>query len=308
MLPKLPHIAIALMALGLSHGAGGAVEIEAEQSLPIPPRTELATEVVKVPIKCSYGQIVVKAKVNGEGPFSFLLDTGTSGDGRIDTSLVTKFGLRKVGLALNDDGTGSNVQYHDLVFVDSIQIGGAVFRGLKCMARDYGNLPGLVKGPIMGILSFGLFSDLLLTIDYHDKEIQMQFGDLTGPDRKHVTPYMRSKDGLFCLVDARLGSKEFQATIDTGHEGGLNLPGSYMATTSTRDEVRLIGWAKTANNSFAVYGAQLAEPLQVAGHSIFNIKVTFAMDWDSPNIGYEVLRRFSLTFDQKNQLLRFDSK
>ncbi len=298
----------ALLALSISFKSVAVADTDVEQSGGTPARTELAQSRVKVPMKCSYGQIIIKAKVNGQGPFSFLLDTGASGDGRIDTSLVTLLNLPKVGIVLNDDGTGTNMRYQDLVYIDSLQLGGATFRGLRFMAREYGRQPGLHRKPIMGILSFGLFSDLLLTIDYHDREVALEFGDLASGDFDHVTPYTRSKDGLFCLVEARLGSKIFQATIDTGHEGGLNLPGSYIATTSTRDEVRLIGWAKTANNQFALYGARLADPLQVAGHNVFNIKVTFAMDWDNPNIGYEVLKRFSLTFDQKNQLVRFDSK
>ena len=48
------------------------------------PRTEILGHMERIPIKHSSGHITVDIEINGQGPFKFLLDTGASGEGRID--------------------------------------------------------------------------------------------------------------------------------------------------------------------------------------------------------------------------------
>src|SRR5690606_30108584 len=49
--------------------------------------------VMRVPFEVVDGRIYVQAEVDGRGPFRFAVDTGASGLGRADSSLVATLGL-----------------------------------------------------------------------------------------------------------------------------------------------------------------------------------------------------------------------
>jgi len=261
--------------------------------------------VMHIPVSHSSGHIIIDVKVNGHGPFPFLLDTGASGDGRIDTSLVTLLSLKKVGERINDDGTGLNVQVHDVVEVDSVEFGGVAFRNLSFMAGDYSRRSYPTPRPIYGLLALELFSDLLLTIDYPEKSIRLEFGALQRDGGENVVNYLSGTDNRSCLIEVVLGPRRFLAGIDTGHQGSFIMPLADLDGLRIYGRPIRVGWAKTVNNEFDLYGAVLVDPLQFAGHSLPGVSATFAQGWGYPTVGYDVLKKFALTFDQKNRLIRF---
>jgi hypothetical protein len=63
---------------------------------------------IKIPFELTQGRIYVDAYVNERGPFRFLVDTGTSGIGLADTSLVKDLGLTVTGKTENFDGVNSS--------------------------------------------------------------------------------------------------------------------------------------------------------------------------------------------------------
>ncbi len=268
-------------------------------------RVELGETVLRVPTEHSSGHIMINVRVNGRGPFPFLLDTGASGDGRIDTSLVNLLGLEKVGERLNDDGSGLNIHNTDVVRIDSIQFAGATFRDLHFMAGNYRSRSYPARKPVMGVLALEMFSELLLTIDYSGEAINLEFGQLAAEDSVHVTTYTRGRENLSCLIEVRLGARKFLAGIDTGHQGSLILPYEHLEGLRIYGRPIKVGYAKTVNNEFDLYGAVLVDPLEFAGQAVLNVSASFARGWGYPTIGYQILKKFVLTFDQKNRLVRF---
>ena len=119
--------------------------------------TVLESSKVEIPIQVINGHIYIDVMINGKGPFLFLLDTGASGDGRIDLSLAHSLGINSIGNILNDDGTGKNAKILKKMIVDSLQVGDAKFSNLLLYGNDYSRKVLTTKS-IDGIIGFYLFS------------------------------------------------------------------------------------------------------------------------------------------------------
>src|SRR5438128_12435839 len=51
---------------------------------------------------------VVEVKLNGQGPFAFMIDTGAGMQADIDTSVAQRLNLQPSGKAINGDPSGEN--------------------------------------------------------------------------------------------------------------------------------------------------------------------------------------------------------
>src|SRR5205085_6802757 len=119
---------------------------------------------------------VIEVKLNGQGPFTFTIDTGAGMQADIDTSVATQLKLQPNGKVLNGDPSGENDREVDTARIDSIAFGGAEFRNVTAVirpqriTRDYPDVDG--------ILGFGVFTDHLLTLDYPAMQVRLARGAL----------------------------------------------------------------------------------------------------------------------------------
>jgi hypothetical protein len=105
----------------------------------------------------------VEVMVNGRGPFLFAIDTGGTDKARVYSSLLHLLGLPVSGTDHVGDGSGRSTRRVGTVRLDSVSVGALEFRRVKASTRDFNTL-GLLH--IDGILTFDLFRDFLLTLDY----------------------------------------------------------------------------------------------------------------------------------------------
>lgn len=266
-----------------------------------PGRVELAAPLVRVPFGRVDRRVSVAVLVDGQGPYHFIVDTGASGEGRIDIGIAEELGLKRVGRVIQDDTTGTNSAIRDEVRIDTLRIAGATFRDVVVTASDYGWISGDDELPVSGILGLGLFADLLLTVDYPGYALELSRGELPRND-PHVARF-DPRDGL-CSVPIAVGDTRLEAILDTGSAAGLLVPDSWRARMETTREPRLTARGRLANNAFTVRSAPLRDSLRVAGHDVDGLHVGYVSVDLMPNVGYEVLRRFVLTFDQRNRRVR----
>jgi hypothetical protein len=295
----MKKITVIIMAIILS-----APFIIAKEQLTDPVKeTTLNSSRVEIPIQIINGHIYLNVIINGQGPFLFLLDTGASGNGRIDLSLAKLLGINSFGNILNDDGTGKNTKILKKMLIDSLQIGDAVFSNLMLYGNDYSNKV-LTSKSFDGIVGFYLFSDLLWTIDYPNRKLIMEQGSLNINDY-NTLKYDTGSNGKRCFIPISLRKLNIFVNLDTGNQGGLTMSSNLQKELRFINSVNRSGWAETSYNSHEIYSAYLVDPLYIAGHTVNNIKAYFAKDWGKPNIGYKILRKFRITFDSKNQLVQF---
>ena len=114
--------------------------------------------------------LTVPVKVNGEGPFPFVLDTGATVT-CVDDSLVRDLSLPEVSGALAFGGTISGLGRMRLISLDSISVGEATVRELRGCAVDL--WPMRTAGlDVRGLLGLNYIREYRLTIDFADRSVR----------------------------------------------------------------------------------------------------------------------------------------
>ncbi len=127
-----------------------------------------AQQAVEFRFDPSSAQVSIPVKVNGTGPYHFLLDTGIRG--AISQELADKLGISVVrksfahGRPRGTIGLGRGGVNQAAVFADvgTFEIGPFTFEHPWNLALDLGHLPTHADG----LLGFNIMKDLVTTIDY----------------------------------------------------------------------------------------------------------------------------------------------
>ena len=147
-----------------------------------------------------------------------------------------------------------------------------------------------------GILGFPAFRDVLLTLDYPAEEIRVSSGSLPRPDGREIFRVSGKRPHLAVTS----GSRRFKVLIDSGATGRFGLRPSDVSTWSVEPRPALI--------SVGVQGVEVHHGGRVDG----TIRLG-PLDFDDPVVilsggeqlvGWQVLRHFVLTFDQKHKRMR----
>ncbi|MEZ5429199.1 MAG: retropepsin-like aspartic protease [Pyrinomonadaceae bacterium] len=242
----------------------------------------------------------IEVMVNGQGPFTFAIDTGAQGEARLDSSLVEKLGLKPTGSIRASDGSGGNTRTLETMTVDSIEFGGLKFKNLTALTRNYNVSPNLPK--IDGILGFNLFADYLLTLDFPAQKVRVDAGQLPVANGRDILDFDGS-NGL-ASVELSVGDQKVKAHIDSGNlAGGFMLPTAVVEKSNLAGEAVVVGRARTVTSEIEIKQAQLKDTIRLGQFSFDQPTINFPALADA-NIGARVLNEFALTFDQKNRRLR----
>ncbi len=240
--------------------------------------------------------------VNGQGPFFFALDTGGMGLARADVTLVEKLKLEKIGDIQASDGSGQGTRTMDVVRLDELQLGEAVFKGLDAASRDYNRSDRVER--IDGILGIHLFQDHLLTLDYPGQELRLSPGELPEPDGKSVVELV--PDQMVPALEIEVGGQKLLCHIDSGNMAGeIVVPTSLAEKLPLQGEPQVIGRARTVTNEIEIKAATLDGSVLIGEHEIKNPRITFAEIFRTGNIGSGLLKQFAMTLDQKNGRVKF---
>ena len=219
---------------------------------------------------------LVDAWVNGEGPFPLLLDSG-AGRTVLDPAVLTEAGIGNA--------------------MDSLRIGEFVAYGAGAGELEMTELSFALREPVMGILGHPIFAGGTITYDYPRGEIRLSREPLSPEDPGVV----RARESSRPWVVGEAGGKRFWVLLDTGSSRGLSLVdleswAGAESTVMTGASMRVDGlhptYSARAREDFRVGPLVLKRP--IAGNSV------------SVNLmGQQVLHRFAVTFDARNDLVRF---
>ncbi len=273
------------------------------QAIQRPDAVEVPAAGIAVPMKFRNSMPAFDVMVNGEGPFFFALDTGGMGLARADVSLVEKLKLEKVGDIQASDGSGQGpTRTMDIVGLNEIRLGDAVFKGLTAASRDYNR--GRAEH-IDGILGIHLFQDHLLTLDYPGQELRLETGELPEADGETVLNLVPEL-GMPAL-EIEVAGEKILCHIDSGNMAGeIVLPTSLAEKLPLQGEPEVVGRARTVTNEIEIKAATLDGSVMIGGHEIKNPRVTFAEIFRTGNIGSGMLKHFAMTLDQKNGRVKFE--
>src|SRR2546421_3415342 len=245
---------------------------------------------------------VIEVKLNGQGPFAFMIDTGAGMQADIDTSVAVRLKLRSNGRAINGDPSGENDREVETTIIDSIAFAGAEFRNVTAVVRpqritkDYPDVDG--------ILGFALFSDYLLTLDYRAMEVRLARGALPPANGADILDF--EIENRVPVIQLAIGKICVPAHIDSGNfVAGFILPEEIVEQLQLLSPPVTVGLARSVSNQIELKQAQLRDTIRLGRFEFPQPTIRFPALSDT-NVGFNVLRDFALTFDQKNKRVKFE--
>lgn len=267
---------------------------------PRPGRTTLDTPLVTLPAQNVGNFLLIEARWDRNGPYRFLIDTGSSVT-LMSPTLVKRYpGSRAAGAPIRVRGAEGNITQLAPASLRRIELGGARFEEVPVLVYDPVALSAHLGVKIDGVLGFPLFREVLLTLDYPGSRVLLQPikaapavpGAIIGFDDTRKTP----------LVPIQISDRTVVALIDSGSDAAFTLnpvgldPGFEFgprigATIGTLagDRTQEIG--------------RLAESISIGGH-VFERPIVELTD-DLSTIGGGALKHFTVTFDQERNHVTF---
>jgi predicted aspartyl protease len=263
--------------------------------------TGSSLEIHQAPMLERYGKPYVMVTINGKGPFRFVIDTGTGGDALVTPELAEELGLPTVGHATLSDPSGQGGKRAPIVYLDSLEFAGLRFGGIRALSHPFFAEAGTCEG----LLGFTLFRDYLLTLDFPNRVVTLSNGALAPDGGKSVLPF-RMPDGVpiaFLKVD---GLAPVEAQLDSGG-GGLVLPERLAARLHYDVAPVVFASGRSVSTRFELKAAKLASDVKLGRYTFTHPVVEIHPAFPLVNFGSPPMQIFSITFDQKNLLVRFTS-
>jgi hypothetical protein len=258
------------------------------------------TNVATAPMHMRGLMPVVEVKLNGQGPFALMIDTGAGMKADIDPSVAQRLNLQLTGRAINGDPSGENDREVATTTIDSLAIGKAEFRNVTAVVRHQ----RLTKDypAVDGILGFALFTDYLLTLDYPAMQVRLTRGSLPVANAADILNF--EIENRIPVVELAIGRIRVPAHIDSGNfVAGFLLPEEIVEQLQLQSAAITVGGARSVTNRIQLKQVQLRDTIRLGGFEYPHPTIAFPALADT-NIGFNVLREFILTFDQRNRRMK----
>ena len=261
-----------------------------------------------LPFRLLNNHIYLQAKVNGKGPFTFMLDTG--GHTLMSQHLIAEIGLKAVGAAA-ESGAGESTAVSGFTAVKEVAVGAARLRDQMAIAADVydKSIEGIT---VDGMVGFELVDRFVVTVDYGR---QM----LTLTDRAKFDPKNAGTAIPFLFYDhlpdvtGLIGDLPARFDIDTGSRSELDITSPFVAAHGLRAEFPK---GVSAVTGWGVGGPSRSYVVRLPSVTLGTVKVdgpTAGLSEDKGgsiadpnydcNVGSGFLKRFVVTFDYAHQTL-----
>ncbi len=254
------------------------------------PKIEIPVGGASVPMLDIGGRPVVEVKVNGKGPFPFILDTGATNT-VIDSDLIDDLSL--------GDSSGIKELLIGTIKVSDPEV-------------DDGPVTAMfakVDKPPRGVLSAQSFPGYLLTFDYPGKKIILRKGALPEADGKRIFAY--GADEMLPIVPVKVAGRDVKVHLDTGAPFALALPTVYKERIPLKAPAIEKGKVKTHSGEFPIFKAAVDGGIEIGEFKLPSSDITFTdvvPNRDAApqgQVGYAALREFVITLDSMNRRIQF---
>lgn len=259
---------------------------------------------VEVPFELANGHMYVQVRIDGKGPFRMLFDTGAINV--IVPEAAQSLGLKPEG-ALPATGTGEAKEDVGLVRVSSLEIGGIKLNDPLFAVVGLRNYARRIEGVEMdGLVGYEILKRFPARIDYEARRVtfyQPESFRYSGTGarlpfrfKNHVPQVDGSIDGIPGAFD-----------LDTGARTSLTLAGPFWKTNqldakydAKRQVIAGVGLGGPSRALLArakllkLGDAEVRSPVTMLSTATAG---AFADEGYAGNVGYGVLRRFTLVFD-----------
>jgi hypothetical protein len=268
------------------------------QSPPPPPLTARATQhpsqagaspPVIIPFEFLVNRPLIRATLNGQGPYAFLLAPET------EPSVIEAELAEELALKLAEGASTLTVEFG--VSNQKLMVPVA----LDDLSRRIPDLPAALRP--RGILSLDVWKDRLVTLDFTRWRISIEAGALAEPDQKSI--FEASPDGALWLPLA-VGAETVQCLVDPWFPGGLVLPTTAFSGLTTVAEPRDAGTSRTREGVLRVREGRLTHDLLLGPFAVKTPTVLLADSATTALVGTSWLTRYQLTLDLAHRRVRLE--
>lgn len=260
--------------------------------VPVEPAADDAA--VQAPMELLASRPIVRVKVNGEGPYAFLIDP-LAPRVLIDQTLAEALELK----------TQRSADDRDEALID-IGIGSATFRGI---AAQVGKTSRLVpefgpEGQPRGVLNTSVWPNDLVTIDFGRRRLRIEPGTLPEPDQKSIFALEMPAGDL--VVPMVVNGQSLRCRIDPMAPHGLLLPSSSRAQVPLRQAPASVSGIGTGRPNAPAKDARVTTTVTIATFDFDQPIVEFGEAGDTAVVGSPWLAGFALTYDAANRRVRLE--
>ena len=260
-----------------------------------------------VPITLGENHVYLDVMLNGKGPYHFIFDTG--GANVIDPAVAKEIGAFGGGSA-QGSGAGSQTESFSFARISKLQVGDALltdqFFAVAPTRLGFGVAAGR---PVDGLIGWEVLARYVTTFDYANRRVVLSMpGAAQPPENGHVVPFVLygTQPQIACTIDGIPA----ECTIDTGARDTISFMSPFLGAhpqvvpaTTTAVGVNGFGFGGPAMGKLGRVEEVGIDDLQltnlVADYSV-QTAGALAAPFVAANIGGNLLRRFTVTFDYGN--------
>ena len=261
---------------------------------------------ISVPFRLLNNHIYVEARVNGKGPFTFIVDTG--GHTLLSQKVRSQANLTSAGRS-PEGGAGEKQSFTGFSRVRTISIGGLEMHDQVAFAAEIYS-PEIEGIPVDGMVGFELFRRLVVEIDYGRKVLTFTRPESFSPRGAGVAVPFVFYDHM-PFVRGRIDELPATFDIDTGSRSELDVTSPAVARDHLRSRypngVRVVtGWGVGGpSKSYVVRLHSIALGTVDVDAPTADFSENKGGSFSDPsydgNIGSAFLKRFVVTFDYRHQ-------
>jgi predicted aspartyl protease len=265
-----------------------------------------------VPFKLVDGRIFVDVRVNGEGPFAFIFDTG--GNAIIGSKVAERLHLPS-GNSETGMGTGEKQVTAVDTTVRELQIGDLRLSNVAFHEISMDDAPAVFgKQPEDGVIGLPILEQVVVKVDYDTSRLELVLPSAYKPPDSGTTLHFE-RPYVVPLIDAALDGVPGKFGVDTGARLSLLLNGPFVNQNNLRAKYHpevsgITGWglggpirSQLARGKVFMLGdLEVDDPL--VRLSLQASGALTASD-TSGLIGADILRQFHIILDYSRHSITF---
>ncbi len=259
------------------------------------------------PFQLINNHIYADVKINGQGPYTFIFDTG--GLNLVTPPLAKTLGLKVEG-SMDARGGGSGTMSAGMTKVARVDLGNATITDQSFMSLPLNSMESTEGVQMPGMIGFETFRRFVTRVDYGNKTITLiNPKDFVAKDAGTAVPIVF--DGNDVEIEGTYEGIPGKFIIDTGARQTLMLNSPFVAKNNLRSakgEEAVTGWGVGGpTTAFVTHGGLLKiGNVDVQGPLVLLTTDKGGSNADdnlAGNIGGGILKRFVVTFDYERNTM-----
>ncbi|HEV3091994.1 MAG TPA: alpha/beta fold hydrolase [Candidatus Cybelea sp.] len=256
-----------------------------------------------IPFTMFDNRMLVTASLNGKGPFTMIVDTGS------DSLVVTPAVARRLHMATrsvgNAGGAGSGSTPAALGHVSGVCIGSLRLEGVPALVLDLSPIQHAFGFPRLdGVIGYTTLRKLRMGVDIDDSRMTFSLSPLPVPKSAVSLPFT-SEDGLIHISAGAVDGVHGTFVVDTGDRTSLTLfrrfasENDFYRDAPVRNVVTGIGVgglisSDVLRTTVSLFGTTIPGVVTRASRDRGG---AFAFGGDDASVGNGLLRRFNIVYD-----------